>query len=93
MTEWDDAVAAVRAGADPAAEAARRSSTAMTDDERHGCLDGDLPFWAGLADLGTGGYHRRPFPAARVAAPRHPRLRVQRRSPRRRRSATPPASR
>ena len=38
----------------------------MTDDERHWCLDGDLPFWAGMADMGTGGYHQRPFLAAQV---------------------------
>ena len=38
----------------------------MTPDERRWCLDGDLPFWAGLDDLGKGGYHRRTFPAAEV---------------------------
>ncbi|MBX3284887.1 MAG: glycoside hydrolase family 3 protein [Actinobacteria bacterium] len=38
----------------------------MTEEERRWCLDGDLPFWAGLEDLGQGGYHRRTFPAARV---------------------------
>ncbi|MEO7429330.1 MAG: glycoside hydrolase family 3 C-terminal domain-containing protein, partial [Acidimicrobiales bacterium] len=65
MTEWDDAVAAVRAGTAPATEA-RALVAAMTTDERRWCLDGDLPFWTGLADMGTGGYHRRPFRAARV---------------------------
>jgi beta-glucosidase len=38
----------------------------MTEDERLWCLDGDCPFWAGVAYLSTGGYHRSPFPAARV---------------------------
>ncbi len=38
----------------------------MSEDERLWCLDGDGPFWAGVADLATGGYHRSPFPAARV---------------------------
>jgi beta-glucosidase len=38
----------------------------MTPDERRWCLDGDLPFWAGLVDMGGGGYHRRPFLAAQV---------------------------
>ncbi len=38
----------------------------MTPDEKLWCLDGDLPFWAGLEDLGRGGYHKRPFPAARL---------------------------
>ena len=64
-TEWEAAVAAVRAGAPPP-EQARALVTAMTEAERRGCLDGDLPFWAGLADMAIGGYHRRPFPAAQV---------------------------
>ncbi len=38
----------------------------MSEDERLWCLDGDGPFWAGVADLADGGYHRSPFPAARV---------------------------
>ncbi len=38
----------------------------MTEDERLSCLDGGAPFWAGLGDLARGGYHRRPFYAARV---------------------------
>ncbi len=52
------------------AKAARTEAAAlvaaMTDDERLGCLDGDRPFWAGITDLAQGGYHRTPFPAARV---------------------------
>jgi beta-glucosidase len=47
-------------------EQARALVDAMTPDEQLWCLDGDLPAWAGLADLSRGGYHRRPFPAARV---------------------------
>ena len=62
---FDRAAGAVSSGAHPT-EAARSVLAAMTPDERLWCLDGDLPFWAGLADLGTGGYHRRPFPAARI---------------------------
>jgi beta-glucosidase len=62
---FDEAAARVAAGADPNHEAAALVA-AMTDDERRWCLDGDQPFWAGLTDLGQGGYHRRPFPAARV---------------------------
>jgi beta-glucosidase len=38
----------------------------MTEEERLWCLDGDGPFWAGVSDLAVGGYHRSPFPAARV---------------------------
>ncbi len=61
VTTFDRAVRAVSAGTDPI-EAARSVLAAMTPDERLWCLDGDLPFWAGLGDLGTGGYHKRPFP-------------------------------
>ena len=59
------AVRAVAEGTDPI-EAARSVLATMTPEERLWCLDGDLPFWAGLGDLGTGGYHKRPFPAARL---------------------------
>ncbi len=62
---FDQATQAVSAGAHPV-EAARSVVAAMTPDERLWCLDGDVPFWAGLEDLGSGGYHKRPFPAARV---------------------------
>ena len=65
MTEWDDAVDAVAAGAAAESEAARLVGL-MTEEERRGCLDGDLPFWVGLVDMGTGGYHRRPFRGAQV---------------------------
>ena len=44
----------------------RRTVEAMTDDEKLWCLDGDAPFWAGLAYLGEGGYHKSPFRAAQV---------------------------
>ena len=37
-----------------------------TVEERIHCLDGGSPFWAGLTDMGQGGYHQRPFPGARV---------------------------
>ncbi|MCI3948499.1 MAG: beta-glucosidase-like glycosyl hydrolase [Acidimicrobiales bacterium] len=64
-TPFEEAAAAVAGGADARAEAAALVE-AMTPEERRWCLDGDLPFWAGLGDLGTGGYHKRPFPAAVV---------------------------
>ena len=38
----------------------------MTFEEKLGCLDGDLDAWAGLAEMATGGYHQRTFPAAVV---------------------------
>jgi beta-glucosidase len=64
-TEWDTALAAVRAGRPPT-DAARGLVELMTDEERTWCLDGDLPFWAGMTDMGTGGYHKRPFLGAQV---------------------------
>ena len=64
-TAWDEAIAAVHDGT-AVAEVAAGLVAQMTDDERRWCLDGDIPFWAGMGDLGTGGYHRRPFLAARV---------------------------
>jgi len=39
---------------------------AMTREEKLWCLDGDAPFWAGIAYLGQLGYHKSPFRAARV---------------------------
>ena len=57
----------------------------MTDDEKLWCLDGDAPCWAGLTYLGTGGYHRSPFYAARVERLGLPGLRVLRRAAGRRR--------
>lgn len=62
---WAAAVDEVRGGA-AAAEVAAGLVGRMTEGERLHCLHGSLPFWAGLADLGTGGYHRRPFLAAAV---------------------------
>lgn len=38
----------------------------LTEDEKLGCLDGDAPFWAGVAYLGEGGHHKSPFRAARI---------------------------
>ena len=64
-TAFSAAAARVAAGADAAAEAAVLVA-AMTGDERRWCLDGDRPFWGDLSEMGQGGYHRRPFPAARV---------------------------
>ena len=64
-TGFAQAALAVSEGGDTG-KAAADLVAQMTPDEKLWCLDGDLPFWAGLADLGTGGYHQRPFPAARV---------------------------
>ncbi len=47
-------------------DAARDVVSALTDDEKLWCLDGDAPAWAGLKFLQRGGYHEAPFHAARV---------------------------
>lgn len=63
---YEEAQAAVRAGADHANTAARLVAS-MTEQERLWCLDGDAPTWAGLSFLSKdGGYHRMPFAAAEV---------------------------
>jgi beta-glucosidase len=62
---YDEAVASVGHGVSESVAAAALVAK-MTPEEKLWCLDGDLPFWAGLGDLGNGGYHKRPFPAARV---------------------------
>ena len=61
------AVARVRAGADPFAQARALYDT-LDDDERLGLLDGDIPFWPGMRDLLAEGYNVRPYPMG--AAPR-----------------------
>jgi beta-glucosidase len=38
----------------------------MTIEEKIRCLDGAVPFWVGIKDITTGGYHSRPFRAAKV---------------------------
>ena len=54
------AVAAVRVGADPAAEAVKLYAE-LSADERLGLLDGDVPFWEGLAELNGTRYGARPY--------------------------------
>ncbi len=63
---FESARQALHDGSDVAA-IAREIVAAMTPAEKLWCLDGDAPFWAGLTDLGGGGYHRNPFHAARLA--------------------------
>jgi beta-glucosidase len=62
---YDEAVASVGDGV-PETVAAAAIVAKMTPEEKLWCLDGDLPFWTGLDDLKDGGYHKRPFPAARI---------------------------
>jgi beta-glucosidase len=54
------AVDAVREGQSPA-NAARVLYAQLTDDERLRLLDGDTPFWAGMAALMSAGYNRHPY--------------------------------
>lgn len=65
MTAFEEAVGRVAQGADPRSEAAQLVA-AMTLEEKLGCLDGDMAFWPGIADLVGGGYHAHPWPAAHV---------------------------
>jgi len=55
----------VRAGGDHHTEASALVA-AMTLDEQLGCLDGDTPFWEGIIDMVSDGYHGHPWPAAVV---------------------------
>jgi len=61
------AVAAVRAGADPVGEAGKLYGE-LTETERLGLLDGDVPFWEGLAEMRQTRYGARPY--VHGAAPR-----------------------
>jgi beta-glucosidase len=65
ITTFDEARAAVHDGTLPDV-AAKALVGSMTAEERLWCLDGDVPFWAGLHFLGRGGYHLMPFSAGRV---------------------------
>ncbi|WP_103062568.1 glycoside hydrolase family 3 protein [Actinomyces qiguomingii] len=59
-TSFDQSVQAVRDGADPFAQAAYLYEQ-LTDDERLGLLDGDQPFWQGMADMMQVGYNAAPY--------------------------------
>jgi len=62
---FEGAQEAVAAGTDPHAVAVDLVAE-MSDAEKLWCLDGDVPCWAGLGYLANNGYHKSPFPAARV---------------------------
>ncbi len=69
MTAFDRAADRVAAGAGSGADARAEAAglvALMTLEEKLGCLDGDVPFWPGLADLVGGGYNAHTWPAARV---------------------------
>lgn len=54
-------VETVRSGTTAAEEAARELYAELTEEERLGLLDGDTPFWQGLAQMTTEGYNVRPI--------------------------------
>jgi len=60
MTDFEDAVQAVRAGR-PAGEVAHELYKRLGDDERLWLLDGDEDFWQGLARFRSEGYNREPI--------------------------------
>jgi beta-glucosidase len=60
QADFDAAVAAVRSGADAVTQA-RRLYAGLTEDERLGLLDGDTPFWQGMAELSQARYCERPY--------------------------------
>ena len=55
-----DAVERVKEGADVRLQAAELYAQ-LTGDERVGLLDGDTPWWQGLAEMWREGYNRRPY--------------------------------
>lgn len=65
-TAFQTAVTAVRAGADPHVEAEGLYAQ-LTDDERLGLLDGDLPFWESMAEMMNDGYNIHPYVHGEVA--------------------------
>ena len=60
VTPFDQAVEAVRSGATPESQA-KKLYDQLTEDERLGLLDGDMPFWQGMAEMQTVGYNTRPY--------------------------------
>lgn len=64
MTPFERAAADVEEGTRSAADAAVSLVAEMTTEEKLSCLDGDMPFWPGIADMMSGGYYSHPWPAA-----------------------------
>ena len=62
---YEQALAKVASGTLPEV-AALNLVAEMTLAEKVHCLDGGVPFWIGVGDITTGGYHSRPFRGARV---------------------------
>lgn len=62
---FEQAVERVTTGADSAQEASRLYAL-LSDDERRGLLDGDLPFWQGMGQMLQIGYNAVPYSMGRV---------------------------
>lgn len=62
---FEAAVERVREGADPRLEAGLLFAE-LTDDERLGLLDGDTPFWRGMAEMMVSGYNLTPYSMGRI---------------------------
>ena len=62
---YEQALAKVASGTPPEVVATGLVAQ-MTLDEKVHCLDGGVPFWIGVGDITSGGYHSRPFRGARV---------------------------
>lgn len=59
-TAFDEAVQAVRSGASPESQA-KALYDQLSEGERLGLLDGDMPFWEGMAEMRREGYNVRPY--------------------------------
>jgi beta-glucosidase len=64
-TAYETALEKIKNGLKPEVATAELVAL-MTLDEKVHCLDGGAPFWVGIKDITTGGYHSRPFRAAKV---------------------------
>ena len=65
-TAFEQSVLAVRGGADVADEAGRLYDQ-LTEEERLSLLDGDTPFWQGMAEMLETGYNTTPYVHGEVA--------------------------
>ena len=65
VTAFEAAVARIRAGSHPHAEATALYEE-LSGDEKLGLLDGDTPFWEGMAEIARG-YNQRPYVHGEVA--------------------------
>lgn len=65
VSAFEAAVESVRAGADLQHQASVLFAQ-LTDDERLSLLDGDMPFWDGMAEMMVAGYNLTPYSMGRI---------------------------